>query len=194
MKAFVATKIKVCNIHYLDEKKKYIACKIKRKWKQKSDFQGCYIKFIVAFHLCLLSSVLWHESSPLSNDFQENIPKRNLNPVTFHVIWSCITYNILRTVTVLKISSNCLDYKRQVFYSSFLLAYRVDSFASLSDVAHILIWQQKMNLNHPLSFWNADCVMISVADQILAFTYVNRFLLQSLSMVLSFQEYYCPKI
>lgn len=119
--------------------KKYIACKIKRKWKQKSDFQGCYIKFIVAFHLCLLSSVLWHESSPLSNDFQENIPKRNLNPVTFHVIWSCITYYILRTVTALKVSSNCLDYKRQVFYSSFLLAYRVDSFASLSDVAHILM-------------------------------------------------------
>lgn len=100
--------------------------------QKKMEAKKCYIKFIVAFHLCLLSSVLWHESSPLSNDFQENIPKRNLKPVTFHVIWSCITYNILRTVTVLKISSNCLDYKRQVFYSSFLLAYTVDAFFCIS--------------------------------------------------------------
>lgn len=108
------------------EKKSLLLARSKENGRKKSYFQGCYIKFIASFHFYLLSSVLWHRSSPLSNDFQENIPKKNLNPVTFHDIWSFITYNILRTVTALKISSNCLDYKRHVFYSSFLFAYRVD--------------------------------------------------------------------
>lgn len=67
------------------------------EWK-KSDFQGCY-KFIGSFHLCLSSSVFQHESPLLSNDFQKNIPNKNPDLITFHVIWTCITYNILRTLT-----------------------------------------------------------------------------------------------
>lgn len=144
MKTFDATKIKACISHDLDEKKKQWgkphilkvvrnqAFELKSKWRKsngklgvlltrwkenegkRSDFQGWCIKCIAPFHLCLSSSVFWHESPLLSNDFQENIPKKNLNLITFHVIWSCITYNILGTVTALKISSNCWDSKRPV--------------------------------------------------------------------------------
>lgn len=46
--------------------------------KKKSDFLGCYIKSIASFHLSLSSSVFWHESPLLSNDFQDNISKINL--------------------------------------------------------------------------------------------------------------------
>lgn len=131
MKAFVGIKFSL----FRWEKKSVLLARSKENGRNKSDFQRCCIKFIASFHLFLLSSVLWHGSSLLSNDFQENIPKNNLNLFTFHAIWSCITY---RTATALKISSNCLDYKRHVFYSSFLFAYVVDFFAPLSDMAHIL--------------------------------------------------------
>lgn len=165
MNAFVATKIKVCNFHDLDEKEKksILLARSKENVREKSDFQGCYIKFIASFHLYLLSSVLWHGSSPLSNDFQENIPKKNLNPVTFPVIWSCIIYSILRTVTALKISSNCLDYKRHVFYSSFLFACRVDFFC-ITKWHGPYTHDNKNESESSLLLWNVDCVMISVAD------------------------------
>lgn len=82
----------------------------KEKEGRKGDFQGCYIKFIASFHLCLSSSVFWHESPLLSNDFQENILRK-----TWTYYFSCyLYYSIFRTVTALKISSNCWDCERSV--------------------------------------------------------------------------------
>lgn len=153
----------------------------KEKWRKKGDFWGCYIKFIASFHLCLSSSVFWCGSPLLSNDFLENIPKKNLNLTTFHAIWSCIAYNILRTVTALKISSYCWDCKRPVrllflfpicllvfFVCLFCKHWRIASF-SYSVLLCTYKWHgpysnKKMRSESSLLHWNVNCVMISVTN------------------------------